>query len=186
MRPVARARCLFDTPLGACGLVWGPAGVARVQLPESSPAATLARLASEHPESVERGVDAAARPVVEAIVALLSGERRALGFIELDLSRCTPFQRRVAEVTRAIPVGETRTYGQLARSLGDAGLSRAVGGALGRNAFAIVVPCHRVLAASGTGGFSASGGAATKLRLLELEGALDATSPLFARRQGTA
>lgn len=176
------ARALFDTPIGACGLVWGPAGVARVQLPEPTARATAAKLAALHPASAERALDATARPIVDAIVALLSGERRDLGFVPLDQSACSPFQRRVAQLARGIPPGETRTYGALARALGDVRLSRAVGGALGQNAFALVVPCHRVLAASGAGGFSASGGAATKLRLLEIEGALGATRSLFAGR----
>jgi methylated-DNA-[protein]-cysteine S-methyltransferase len=66
----------------------------------------------------------------------------------------------------------TVTYGELARQLGIPGSSRAVGQALGRNPFPIVVPCHRVLAAEGkTGGFSAPGGTSTKLRMLAIEGA---------------
>jgi methylated-DNA-[protein]-cysteine S-methyltransferase len=64
------------------------------------------------------------------------------------------------------------TYGDIASRLGDVGLSRAVGQALGRNPIPIIVPCHRVLAAQGRlGGFSAPGGASTKRRLLEIEGA---------------
>ena len=83
-----------------------------------------------------------------------------------------PFHRRVYEVARGIPAGATLSYGEVAARLGDKGLARAVGQALGRNPFAIVVPCHRVLAAGGTpGGFSASGGVATKLRMLAIEGA---------------
>ena len=75
-------------------------------------------------------------------------------------------------LTRAIPRGATRTYGEVAAELGDPGAARAVGQALGRNPFPIIVPCHRVLAAAGRpGGFSAHGGVATKLRLLAIEGA---------------
>lgn len=177
------ARCLFDTPIGACGLVWGEAGVARVQLPEATTVDTARRLLSLHPSSVERPAEGAARQVVDAIVASISGERTELGWVALDYAGCTPFQRRVYELSRAIPQGETRTYGQLARALGDAAVARAVGRALGQNPFAIVVPCHRVLAASGMGGFSAGGGVETKLRLLDLEGRVGATLPLLVERR---
>jgi len=82
------------------------------------------------------------------------------------------FHRRVYEVARTIPPGATLSYGEIAARLGDPGSARAVGQALGRNPFPIVVPCHRVLAAGGrTGGFSARGGAKTKLTLLAIEGA---------------
>jgi len=92
---------------------------------------------------------------------------------------------RVYARTSAIPPGGTATYGEVAAALGDPGLSRAVGQALGRNPWPIVVPCHRVTAADGRmGGFSAPGGGATKLRLLEIEGALVPESlPLFAPRE---
>jgi methylated-DNA-[protein]-cysteine S-methyltransferase len=82
------------------------------------------------------------------------------------------FHRRVYELTRAIPPGQVLTYGEVAARLGEPGAARAVGQALGRNPFAPVIPCHRVLAAGGKpGGFSAEGGAVTKLRMLEIEGA---------------
>jgi methylated-DNA-[protein]-cysteine S-methyltransferase len=83
-----------------------------------------------------------------------------------------PLPRRENEIARAIPRGDTQSYGQIALRHGDKALARAVGQALGRNPFAPVVPCHRVLAADGRpGGFSAHGGLHTKLRLLTLEGA---------------
>ena len=70
--------------------------------------------------------------------------------------------------------------GLLALALGDPALARDVGQALGQNPFPIVVPCHRVVAADGRlGGFSARGGTATKLRLLEIEGALKAEAPML-------
>jgi methylated-DNA-[protein]-cysteine S-methyltransferase len=93
-----------------------------------------------------------------------------LGEVPLDWDGVTPFQRRVYEAAREIPAGETRTYGELARRLGSPGGARAVGQALGRNPFVLVVPCHRVLASNGSlGGFSAHGGARTKRMLLDIE-----------------
>lgn len=91
----------------------------------------------------------------------------------LDLDAVPAFHRRVFAIARGIGPGSTRTYGEIAAELGESGSARAVGQALGRNRFPIVVPCHRVLAAGGrAGGFSAPGGTATKLRLLEIEGGL--------------
>src|SRR5690606_212960 len=68
--------------------------------------------------------------------------------LELDLAG-TEFQRRVWAALQKIPYGETRSYGALAKLLGNANASRAVGAANGRNPIAIVIPCHRVIAASG-------------------------------------
>jgi methylated-DNA-[protein]-cysteine S-methyltransferase len=107
---------------------------------------------------------------------LLAGEPRDLSFIELEMAALDPFDRGVYAATCAIPVGATRTYGAIARELGQPGAAQAVGQSLGRNPFPIIVPCHRVLAASGkSGGFSAPGGLATKVKLLEIE---------HARREG--
>ena len=85
--------------------------------------------------------------------------------------RVPEFHAAVYAIARAIPPGATLTYGEVARRLGDASAARAVGQALGRNPFAPIVPCHRVLAANGgTGGFSAHGSVTTKLRMLAIEG----------------
>jgi len=95
-----------------------------------------------------------------------------LAGLALDWHGVSDFHRRVYDLTRAIAPGHTRTYGEIARELGEVGLSRAVGQALGLNPFAPVIPCHRVLAAGAQpGGFSGGGGALTKLRMLEIEGA---------------
>jgi methylated-DNA-[protein]-cysteine S-methyltransferase len=80
------------------------------------------------------------------------------------------FEQQVWAQMQAIPFGRTRRYGELAAALGSA--ARAVGGACGRNPIPIVIPCHRVLAKAGLGGYSGSGGLATKHALLRLEGAL--------------
>lgn len=80
------------------------------------------------------------------------------------------FQQRVWEAMRRIPYGKTQCYGELAAAIGSA--ARAVGGACGRNPIPILIPCHRVLAKAGLGGYSGQGGAATKQTLLSLEGAL--------------
>tara|TARA_B100000029_G_scaffold334224_3_gene326355 strand:+ start:3595 stop:4053 length:459 start_codon:yes stop_codon:yes gene_type:complete len=80
------------------------------------------------------------------------------------------FQRRVWREMLAIPRGETRTYGDMARTLGSA--PRAVGMACGANPIPIIIPCHRIVAATGLGGYSGGAGLETKSYLLRLEGVL--------------
>jgi O-6-methylguanine DNA methyltransferase len=87
--------------------------------------------------------------------------------VELDLSGCTKFQRNVFEVLQEIPRGETVTYGELAVRAGNQGAARAVGRALSANPFAIIVPCHRVVAKKGLGGYF--WGMEIKDKLLQLE-----------------
>jgi methylated-DNA-[protein]-cysteine S-methyltransferase len=96
-----------------------------------------------------------------------TGERKTFS-VALDM-RGTSFQKNVWEALLAIPFGETRSYGQLAKQLGNARAMRAVGAANGRNPVSIIVPCHRVIGSSGKLlGFA--GGLETKARLLSLEG----------------
>jgi methylated-DNA-[protein]-cysteine S-methyltransferase len=104
------------------------------------------------------------------MVSLLDGEPSDLRSLELDESGLDDFRRRVYAATRAVGPGTTATYGEVARTIGEPGAARAVGAALAQNPFPIIVPCHRVLAASGAlHGFSAPGGIATKRRMLEIE-----------------
>ena len=165
------AYAFFDTALGRCGVAWGPDGIVALQLPESREAATRARLLARYPDAVEARPPADVQRWVDDIAALLRGESRELADLRLDMRGVPDFHRRVYEVARTIGPGATSTYGEIATRLGSRGLSRAVGQALGRNPFPLVVPCHRVLAAGRrVGGFSAAGGIATKLRLLAIEG----------------
>ncbi len=166
---------LFPTPLGACGIAWNERALTCVNPPEQDEAATRARMARRFPDCDEDRPPPFVLDAIAAITALLEGhpgEPRDLTHLPLDMAGVPPFHQRVYELTRRIPPGETVTYGDVARRLGEPGAARAVGQALGANPFAPVVPCHRVLGAqTGTGGFSAHGGLQTKLKLLELEGA---------------
>ncbi|MGK3990483.1 methylated-DNA--[protein]-cysteine S-methyltransferase [Sorangium sp. So ce136] len=169
---------LFDTAIGRCGLAWGGRGVAFVQLPEARDSETRARVLQRLPGALEAPPPPDVQRALDGIVALLRGEASDLSVIALDMERVPPFHRRVYEVARTIPPGATLTYGDIAGRLGAPGSARAVGQALGRNPFPIVVPCHRVLAAGGkVGGFSGSGGVTTKLRLLAIEGAQASGAP---------
>lgn len=171
---------LFPTALGDCGIAWEGDRVVATCLPEMRPADTSARLASrtgaiegEPPSEIQR--------TIRSITALLEGERTDLSFIQCDFSGIEPFAETVYAAARAIPAGETRTYGDIAAQLGDKQLSQRVGQTLGRNPIPIIVPCHRVLGADGRlTGFSAPGGTETKLKLLEIERAsIGDTAGLF-------
>ncbi|MGH6952101.1 MAG: methylated-DNA--[protein]-cysteine S-methyltransferase [Vitreimonas sp.] len=165
------AVALFDTAIGRCGLAWGARGLIGVQLPERTPHATRIRLMRHCPNADETEPPKHIQRAIDDIAALLRGEKKSLRAIPLDMSRVAPFNARVYQTTRAIPPGVTRTYGEVARAIGEPDGARAVGQALGRNPFPIVVPCHRVLGVDGKlVGFSATGGIATKLKMLKIEG----------------
>ena len=169
---------VFETAIGWCGLAWSARGLIGAQLPEAHEDATRARVSRRFSSAAEIDPPSQIQAVVEAIRALAAGEPRDLTFARLDMEGQSPFNLSVYALARAIPPGRTRTYGDLARDLGDLGAARAVGRALGENPWPIVVPCHRVLAAGGRiGGFSANGGAATKARLLAIEGARTGDAP---------
>jgi methylated-DNA-[protein]-cysteine S-methyltransferase len=165
---------LFDTPIGFCGITWGMSGIVGVQLPDVHGAEqTRVRVAKLFPQHEEASPPTEVYEAITRITGLLSGKHDDLQDIALDMSQVPAFHQSVYRIARAIPPGQTRTYGQIAEQLGQTHAARAVGQAMARNPFAPVVPCHRVLAAGKhLGGFSASGGVATKQRLLQIEGAL--------------
>lgn len=164
-----RGWCLFDTEVGWCGIAWGDTALVGVQLPEENEAATR-RVMQRRFGSREAPPPQQVTAVLHRVRAALAGERDAMLDVPLDMGGTPEFYQRVWEITRAIPPGRTMTYGEIAAQLGEPGAARAVGQALGRNPFAPIIPCHRVLAAgTGGGGFSAGGGVATKLRLLQIE-----------------
>ena len=167
---------LFPTEIGQCAVAWNALGICAVLLPEPSDAQTRKRLAARLGHHVQLDMQTGAPPpsvfaAIAAIQRLLAGGAADLDFIALDMSGLPDFNTRVYAITRRIAPGQTRTYGSIARELADVRLARAVGAALGRNPFPIIVPCHRVLGADGSmTGFSAPGGVATKRRMLEIEG----------------
>lgn len=161
---------LFDSAIGPCAIAWGARGVAGVQLPESNARETRKRLLQRFPDAQETPPPPDVARVRDAIAGLLCGGPYDFSSVPLDIDRLPPFHRRVYEAARTIPIGSTLTYGALAARIGAPGAARAVGQALARNPFAIIVPCHRVVAAGGKmGGFSANGGIMTKCRLLAIE-----------------
>ena len=163
---------LFDTPLGRCGIAWHAHGIAGLQLPEASESATRAKLLERHADAEPAAPPQAVQRAIDGINALLRGQASDLASVPLDMNGVPPFHRRVYETVRAIPPGASLSYGEVAAKAEAPGAARAVGQAMRRNPFSILVPCHRVFAAGGKiGGYSAHGGLATKLRLLSMEAA---------------
>jgi methylated-DNA-[protein]-cysteine S-methyltransferase len=172
---VPRQQLRFDTALGRCGLHWTDCGITAVLMPGSP--------ALAHPDAADyEGIPSVVHAAAAGIVSLLDGVRTDLGFVELDMSGIDEFRRSVYEGARKIGAGETISYGELAKAIDRPKSAREVGAALACNPFPIVVPCHRVLSATGAlHGFSAPGGIATKRRMLEIECADGfVQQPLFA------
>lgn len=178
---------LFDTVIGRCGIAWSGAGLSGLQLPEPEEARALGRLKRRFPDLESADPPIWVQEAIASVTAFLAGSTNIeLRSIPIDMNLVGGWEQSVYRAARDIPVGSTITYGTLAERLGDPGKARAVGQALGRNPWPIVIPCHRITAAGGRmGGFSAPGGTATKLKLLEIEGTLAAEAlPLFAARDG--
>jgi methylated-DNA-[protein]-cysteine S-methyltransferase len=161
------------TSTGAIGVAWSEHGIVGTWMHAGTPERARAHMRRGYPGAVEAEPPAAVGTALAGVTALLAGAAPDLPGIELDMTAVPAFDRRVYETARTIPPGSTMTYGEIAKALGEEPmLAREVGVALSRNPFAPIVPCHRVVAAGGNlGGYSAPGGAATKRRLLELEGA---------------
>jgi methylated-DNA-[protein]-cysteine S-methyltransferase len=171
---------VFETAAGFCGIAWSAVGIARFQLPTRR-AESTERLLRRRVANAEPGTPPPA--VAEAIAAVrryFAGERTDFSSLELDLGGQDALFARIYAAARRVGWGETTTYGALAKALGAGPeAARDVGQAMARNPVALFIPCHRVLAAGGkVGGFSAPGGAASKRRMLELEGVrLDPPEP---------
>lgn len=160
MAVAARAE---ETPLGTIGVEASAAGLTRVRLPGAGGAG--ARPGGDEPAA------ARAEAALEQLAEYASGQREIFD-VEVDWSGVDETHRRVLETLREIaPFGATVTYGELGRRVGIAD-PREVGVLMARNPVPLVVPCHRVVAADGLGGFG--GGLELKRRLLELEGVLPA------------
>lgn len=159
--------CIFETSLGWAGVVGNTERVCGALLPEKSAELMRGHIERRWPEAQPGPeLDRAA----ERIRDLIDGGDDDLRDLDLDMSAIEPFEQQVYALARAVGPGETTTYGDIARTLGDLSQSQAVGRALGRNPFAPIIPCHRVVAAGQKlGGFSATGGRSLKLRMLANE-----------------
>ena len=160
-------RLTFDTAFGACGLAWSDAGLTAFELPGPR------RAAPGDAAGAPADAPAWIHELVARVQRHLAGDLQDFRGVPLDSAGVPPRARRVYEAARAVPAGQTRTYGELAAALQEPPeASRAIGALLGANPWPLIVPCHRIVGAKGRmTGFSAPGGVRTKVRLLALEGA---------------
>ena len=154
----------FATALGTCAIAWNDVGLTHFLLPDPD------RRAGGDSESVPP-------PWVHDIIARvqrhLTGDLQDFSDVRFDFGRIPEFNRSVLRATLAVKSGHTATYGEIATAMGEAPAAcRAVGAALGANPWPLLIPCHRIVAATGKmTGFSGPGGVSTKVRLLAVEGA---------------
>ena len=162
--------------IGRCGIAWGDAGIVGVQLPEAREIETRRRLFQLYPDAREQRPPLNVEIAIEGIAALLRGQPCDLSDVTLDMTGMHAFNQRVYELTRTIPRGETRTYGEIAKRLGASGAVHSVAQAIcPQSRSCIIVPCHRVLEAGGYADkISPNGGSISKRRLLSIEGARSA------------
>lgn len=160
----ALSMATMDTPVGELTLVAGAVGLRAVLWPDERDG----RVHVGHVTGGGPDADTVLVAAQEQLRAYFAGERREF---DLPLDPVgTPFQQQAWQVLRTIPFGQTITYGEQARRLGDVRKSRAVGAANGRNPISIVVPCHRVVGSTGS--------------LTGFAGGLDAKAWLLRHEQG--
>jgi methylated-DNA-[protein]-cysteine S-methyltransferase len=154
-------RVTFNTSIGRCALSWTESGVIGFDLPE----------AAEQPDD-HIPLPATMKMLIERVRSHVNGELQDFSAVPFDFACLPPFNAAVLRATLAVKPGETKSYGDIARATGHSpGASRAVGVALGANRWPLLIPCHRIVSASGKmTGFSGPGGISTKLRLLKIEG----------------
>jgi len=167
----AAGYCVFETAIGTCGIAWTdarPPAVKHFHLLETKPGEASERLARR--SGAKTGAPPAeVAALVERVKKHLSGDLQDFREVVVDLSESGEFDRMVLLAALRVPAGETTTYGDLAKAVGRPTEARAVGQVMARNPIPLIIPCHRVLAANGLGGFSAPGDRATKTKLLAIE-----------------
>jgi methylated-DNA-[protein]-cysteine S-methyltransferase len=163
---------VFETANGFCGIAWNDVGVTRFRLPDQTADMATRNLLRRLPDA-EPGTPP--QPIADAIAAAkryFAGEKIEFSDVALDLEGQDELFLKIYDAARRVGYGQTTTYGTLAKQLGgDWEMARDVGQAMAKNPVPLIIPCHRVLTAGGkVGGFSAPGGADSKVRMLELEG----------------
>jgi methylated-DNA-[protein]-cysteine S-methyltransferase len=163
---------IFESARGFCAVAWNIAGITCLRLPAKSDQAAERGLRRRKLDAEPGTPPPAVADAIAAVQRYFEGEATDFSGVELDLGEQEDFLQQVYAAARRVGWGQTTTYGALAKELGAGPeAARDVGQAMARNPVPLIIPCHRVLATGGRiGGFSAPGGAATKLRMLELEG----------------
>jgi len=170
---------IFETTLGFCAIAWSDKGISRFRLPEANAEATEQSLLRRLPDATPATPPLAIAAAVAAAQRYFCGEKTDFSAVPVDLGKQTELFEKIYAAARQLGYGETTTYGEMAKRFGDDWeIAREVGQAMAKNPIPLIIPCHRVLAAGGkVGGFSAPGGAATKVKMLELEGVYLAPKP---------
>ena len=163
---------IFETASGFCGIGWNGVGITRFQLPTRTAEAAEHLMLRRTPQAAPGTPPAEMAKAIDAAKRYFAGEAIDFSGFTLDLGTQDDFFRRIYAKARQVGWGQTTTYGTLAKELGAGPeAARDVGQAMAKNPVALIIPCHRVLAAGGKiGGFSAPGGSSSKARMLELEG----------------
>jgi methylated-DNA-[protein]-cysteine S-methyltransferase len=175
---------IFETARGFCGVAWSDAGITAFRLPVKTPEAAERILRLRVPDAEPGAPTAEMADAISAAQAYFEGEEVDFSRFRLDLGEQSDLFGRIYAAVRGLPWGKATTYGALAKALGAGPeAARDVGQAMAQNPVPLIIPCHRVLAAGGKiGGFSAPGGAASKARMLELEGIYPAEKAESAQR----
>jgi methylated-DNA-[protein]-cysteine S-methyltransferase len=166
---MATQYAIIATDWGYTGLAANEHGICRTVLPLPKPGDVETSLLAETPDAVM--CQHVNHTLELQMQDYFSGRDSTFdNTVRLDLGWARPFTLAVLQACRHIPSGETRTYGQLARAAGHPQAARAVGGVMAKNPLPLLIPCHRVLGATGRlTGFSAPGGLEMKQRMLDLE-----------------
>lgn len=160
---------LYATAEGIGGVVAGPEGLVEVLLPWSAATEQEFRaiIGRKHPTAT--GENPVSREGARQLAEYFAGYRETFD-VPIDWEPLSPFQRRIYAIVAAIPCGEVRSYAAVSEAAGAPRAARGVGRAMARNPLPIIIPCHRVVAATGAlTGYSAPGGVATKRQLLQKE-----------------
>ncbi|MEA1672827.1 methylated-DNA--[protein]-cysteine S-methyltransferase [Nitrospirillum sp. BR 11163] len=170
---IAEKFTTFETALGRCAIAWNATGIASLQLPAESDGDIRRWHHRRVPGAVRDEPPSEVSMVMDAAVRYFRGEPVDFSGVVVDLRGQSDFFARIYTMLRTVAYGRTTTYGALAATLGAGPeAAREVGVAMATNPVPLVIPCHRVLAAGGKiGGFTAPGGAMTKLKMLHLENA---------------
>ncbi|EFI51709.1 methylated-DNA--[protein]-cysteine S-methyltransferase [Afipia sp. 1NLS2] len=168
----ADSYAVFETASGFCGIAWSDDGITRFQLPTDNAAATERLLLRRMSNAKAAEPTPDITGVIDVVRRYFEGSEVDFSDLNLDLEGQDDLFKQIYALARRLPWGQTTTYGALAKEIdADPRLARDVGQAMAKNPIPLIIPCHRVLAAGGkVGGFSAPGGAASKVRMLELEG----------------
>lgn len=151
----------FHTAIGTCGLSWNEKGLTSFVFPKEGNARV--KSSSTAPAWIKK--------LVAQVKAHLKGDAQDFSKVPVDFGDSSELRRSVYKTIQKIPAGKVLSYKELAIKIGKPNASRAVGTALGKNPIPLIVPCHRIITSSGKlGGFSAPGGVAVKIDLLEREG----------------